>query len=125
MLESPHRRIIIDTKFYQTVLPGGKLSSSNLYQLLAYLRNRQATLSDSPPHEGILLYALPGKSVRADVRLEGFRVHARTVNLNRPWREIRQAMLAVLSPPGHAAIERMSSYSIPDPPKPAIFTQIQ
>ena len=98
VLESPHRRIIIDTKFYQTVLPGGKLSSSNLYQLLAYLRNRQATRCHGPRHEGILLYAQPGQSVRADVRLEGFRVRARTVNLNRPWREIHQAMLAVLSP---------------------------
>jgi len=108
VLESSHRRIIIDTKFYQTVLPGDKLSSNNLYQLLAYLRNRQATLFDGPPHEGILLYARPGKSVRADVRLEGFRVHARTVNLNRPWHEIHQAMLAVLSPPGPAGVGPLS-----------------
>ena len=122
VLESSHRRVIIDTKFYRTVLPGGKLSSSNLYQLVAYLRNRQATLSDGPHHEGILLYARPGKSVRADVRLEGFRVRARTVDLNRPWREIHQAMLAVLSPRGHAGVGPISSYNTSDPRKQAIFS---
>ena len=122
VLESSHRRIIIDTKFYRTVLPGGKLSSSNLYQLVAYLRNRQATLSDGPHHEGILLYARPGKSVRADVRLEGFRVRARTVDLNRPWREIHQAMLAVLSPSRHASVGPTSSHSTSDTRKQAIFT---
>ena len=115
VLESSHRRIIIDTKFYRTVLPGGKLSSSHLYQILAYLRNRQATRSDGPPHEGILLYAQPGKSVRADVRLEGFRVQARTVNLNRPWREIHQAMLGVLRPPSQEGVRSMASYSTSDP----------
>lgn len=122
VLESSHRRIIIDTKFHQTVLPGDKLRSSNLYQLLAYLRNRQATLPEGPAHEGILLYARPGKSVRVDVRLEGFRVRARTVNLNRPWREIHQAMLAVLSPPGHASVGPMSWYGTSNPRKQGIFT---
>ena len=39
--KSPQRRVILDTKFYTNVLPGGKLNSSHLYQLLAYLRNRQ------------------------------------------------------------------------------------
>lgn len=121
VLESSHRRIIIDTKFYQTVLPGDKLSSSNLYQLLAYLRNRQATLSEGSRHEGILLYAQPGKSVRADVHLDGFQVQALTVNLNRPWREIHQEMLAVLRPPDHASAGPTSWDSSSDPRKQVIF----
>ena len=62
ILESTERRIILDTKYYRDALargrgPGtGKLHSANLYQLLAYLRNRQATRPDGPVHEGILLY---------------------------------------------------------------------
>ena len=58
ILESPERRIILDTKFYRDALtrgrgPGaGKLHSNNLYQLLAYLRNRQATRPDGARHEG-------------------------------------------------------------------------
>ena len=48
ILDSPERRIILDTKYYKDALARGrgsgtgKLHSGNLYQLLAYLRNRQA-----------------------------------------------------------------------------------
>ena len=58
ILESPERRIILDTKFYRDALArgrgsgSGKLHSNNLYQLLAYLRNRQATRPDGARHEG-------------------------------------------------------------------------
>ena len=59
ILEAPDRRIIMDAKYYRESLGGrygGKLHSDNLYQLLAYLRNREATESSGPKHEGILLY---------------------------------------------------------------------
>lgn len=100
---SRERRVILDTKFYKTVLSSGKLNSGHVYQLLAYLRNRQAHHPVGPQHEGILLYAQSGKRVRADVRLEGFSIQARTVDLNRDWREIHREMLAVLDPPASAA----------------------
>ena len=100
ILESAERRIILDTKFYSNALAGGrgrgagKLHSGNLYQLLAYVRNRQATRPDGTPHEGILLYPQVGdERLRADVRLEGFRIQARTVNLDQPWRLIHEEML--------------------------------
>lgn len=96
---SRQRRVILDTKFYTTVLSGGKLNSGHLYQLLAYLRNRQARLPVGPQHEGILLYAQSGERVRADIRLEGFPIQARTVDLNRDWREIHREMLTILDPP--------------------------
>ena len=52
-----------------------------------YLRNRQATRPDGPRHEGILLYPqVGGQPLRAEVRLEGFRIQARTVDLNQDWR---------------------------------------
>ena len=57
ILESPDRRIILDTKFYRDALARGrgfgtgKLHSNNLYQLLAYLRNRQAIRPAGARHE--------------------------------------------------------------------------
>ena len=135
ILESPERRIILDTKYYTNALAGGrgrgsgigpasgtgtgsgsdtgsstggrttyrtgKLHSGNLYQLLAYVRNRQATRPDGPVHEGILLYPQVGEeALRADVRLEGFRIQARTVDLGRDWRLIHEEMLGVVGAGG-------------------------
>ena len=123
ILESPERRIILDTKYYRDALARGrgrgagiasgtqhgtgtpsgpgKLHSGNLYQLLAYLRNRQATRSDGPKHEGILLYPQVGdEPLRADVQLEGFRIQARTVNLDRDWRLIHEEMLETVGADG-------------------------
>ncbi len=102
LLESGKRRIILDTKFYRETLGGrGKLHSNNLYQLLAYLRNREATMQGEakpggPRHDGILLYPQVGEPLRAHIRLEGFEIRARTVDLNRDWREIHDEMLAVV-----------------------------
>ena len=102
ILESPERRIILDTKYYRDALARGrgsgtgKLHSDNLYQLLAYLRNRQATSSGRSTHEGILLYPEVGEPLRADIRLEGFRIQARTVNLDRDWRHIHKEMLETI-----------------------------
>lgn len=101
ILESGDRRIVLDTKFYGDALAGrgtaGKLRSGNLYQLLAYLRNREAGSPDqSRPHEGILLYPQVDERLRVDIRLEGFRIQACTVNLNADWREIHKEMLEIV-----------------------------
>ena len=99
--ESPERRIILDTKFYREPLnraPGGgsRLRSGHLYQIMAYLNNREARRPEGPRHEGILLYASVGRRLRAELHLQGFRVQARTVDLSRPWHEVREEMLRVL-----------------------------
>ena len=102
ILDSPERRIIMDTKYYKETLAHGrsanvgKLHSANLYQLLAYLRNRQATLPNGAKHDGILLYPQVGRPLRADIQLEGFRIQARTVDLNQDWRCIHQEMLETI-----------------------------
>ena len=101
LLDGPERRIIMDTKYYAEALGGrrggGKLRSNNLYQLLAYLRNRQATSPTGPRHEGILLYPEVDTPLAADIRLEGFRIQARTVDLAQEWRAIHHAMLRVIA----------------------------
>ena len=102
ILESSERRIILDTKYYRDALArrrgsgSGKLHSDNLYQLLAYLRNRQATNPGHPMHEGILLYPQVDQPLKADIRLEGFRIQARTIDLNRDWRQIHREMLETI-----------------------------
>jgi len=71
ILQSTERRIIMDTKYYRDALTQrrgsgrGKLHSNNLYQLLAYLRNRQETYDRGPMHEGIRLYPEVGEPLRA------------------------------------------------------------
>ena len=103
ILESPLRRIILDTKYYSNPVSSrgashiGKLHSPNLYQLLAYLRNREATKPPGPKHEGILLYPQVEEPLRVDIRLEGFRIQARTVNLNQDWHGIHNEMLDTLN----------------------------
>lgn len=101
LLDGPERRIIMDTKYYAEALGGrrggGKLRSNNLYQLLAYLRNRQATSPTGPRHEGILLYPEVDAPLAADIRLEGFRIQARTIDLAQDWQAVHHAMLQVIA----------------------------
>ena len=99
ILEGPDRRIIMDAKFYREALGGhygGKLHSNNLYQLLAYLRNREATATPGPKHEGILLYPVVDASLAVDVCLEGFSIRARSIDLAQEWHNIHADMLRVI-----------------------------
>ena len=99
ILESAERRIILDSNTKDALARGrgsgtGKLHSRDLYQLLVYVRNRQATSSGpARRHEGILMYPEVSEPLRADIRLEGFRIQARTVNLNRDWCHIHSELL--------------------------------
>ena len=100
ILEASDRRIIMDAKYYRDSLGGrygGKLHSNNLYQLLAYLRNREATEPPGPRHEGILLYPVVDTPLAADVRLEGFSIRARSIDLARDWRTIHEDMLTMIA----------------------------
>ena len=100
ILEAPERRIIMDAKYYQEALGGrygGKLHSNNLYQLLAYLRNREATAAPGPKHEGVLLYPTVETPLAADVRLEGFPIRARSIDLAQDWRCIHDDMLSLIA----------------------------
>lgn len=100
VLESSKRRVVMDAKYYTDALGSrygsAKLRSGNLYQLLAYLRNRQAAKPHGPKHEGVLLYPEVDEPLDADIRLEGFRIQARTIDLNQPWQRIHEDLLEVL-----------------------------
>ena len=102
ILEGHDRRIIMDAKFYRKAWQsqyGGepKMRSAHLYQLLAYLRNREATEAAGPRHEGILLYPVVDSRVTANVRLEGFSIRARSIDLAQDWRNIHDDMLSLIA----------------------------
>ena len=100
LLDSDDRRIILDTKFYSNPMDGkygDKLDSSNLYQLLAYIRNREAAKPIGPKHEGVLLYPVVNGPIRVDVRLEGYRVQARGIDLAQEWEGVHRDMLEIVA----------------------------
>ncbi|MYF02988.1 MAG: hypothetical protein F4227_08490 [Gammaproteobacteria bacterium] len=100
ILEGSDRRIILDAKYYLEALSEWyetkKLQSAHLYQLTAYLRNREATRPADSAHEGILLYPTVSDPVSVDLWLEGFSIKARSIDLAQDWREIHRSMLQLL-----------------------------
>lgn len=99
----PGRRIIMDAKYYDKALDARyepkKIRSAHLYQLLAYLRNREAGSGYGVRHEGMLLYPTVDAEIRADVCLEGFTIRVRSISLTQDWRDIHADMLALIDLP--------------------------
>ena len=58
-------------------------------------RGDEAT-EPGPRHEGVLLYPMVGERLAIDLRLEGFSILARSVDLGQPWPGIHQEMLALI-----------------------------
>lgn len=101
VLESEQRRIILDTKYYRQPLAvgrfgGRRIRSNHLYQVFAYVENRNAGWPGSS-HEGILLYPVVDDAFSFDVRLKGHRIQVRSVNLDQSWEAIHRDLLQVLS----------------------------
>lgn len=122
VLESPERRIILDTKFYSDPLKGRfeakKVDSAHLYQIFAYVQNRQAedarydganrardrrlvdlsrAVSTSPRWEGMLLYPVVDEAFAFSYVFSGQRVQVRSIDLDQPWRAIHRDMLDLVS----------------------------
>lgn len=98
-LESPARKIILDTKYYRAALrpryDQQKLISPHLYQLYAYLQNQRPTPGQTL--EGVLLYPAAHAGV-VDVRytLGGHPVRVLTLNLHQPWPGIHADLLGLI-----------------------------
>ncbi len=97
-LESPARKIILDTKYYAAALrpryDQQRLISPHLYQLYAYLQNVRP--QPGQQLEGILLY--PAATAAVDVRytLGGHPVRIVTLDLHQPWPGIAADLLALV-----------------------------
>jgi len=99
-LESPARKIIVDCKFTEHALDGGrndgrKLLSGNLYQIFAYVKN-QSRKDGWQGCEGLLLYPAIEDEFHHTYDMDGNRIAAATVNLDRPWKEIHDRLLELI-----------------------------
>ncbi len=101
LLEPPGRRIVLDTKYYtkafQRSFQKQKIRSSHLYQIFAYVENRDANEPNGPPHEGMLLYPVVGEAFSFDYRLKGHRMSVRSIDLDQPWRHVHADLLEVVA----------------------------
>lgn len=92
--------LIIDAKYYsrsmQTSMWGKTtVYSANLYQMLTYVKNADVDRDGSV--SGLLLYARTEATDQPnlDVIIQGNRIGARTLDLNRPWDELSAQLQAI------------------------------
>jgi len=101
-LHSPHRVVIIDTKFsksaFQRRFQKEKLRSEHLYQLFAYLKNLECKGGGYTNSEGILLYPTIDTPVHFTTTVQGHRMSVRTVDLSQAPATIREDILGLVKP---------------------------
>ena len=97
-LSAGGRVLIIDAKYYASTMQSNfdkrTVHSGNLYQIFAYVKNKQAALEragESVEVSGMLLYAATDEEVLPDFtyRMSGNQIGVRTLDLDRPFEEIR------------------------------------
>lgn len=100
-IELPHKKIIIDTKYYKAALNTNlgkeKLHSNNLYQLFAYLKNNEKKSLKDRNSEGILLYPKVNKDLDLKYEMENHLIKVCTVNLNMKWQNIEERLLKIIN----------------------------
>ena len=97
-LSARDRVLIIDAKYYKSTMQSNfdkkTVHSGNLYQIFAYVKNKQAVLEregESVEVSGMLLYAATDEEVQPDVtyRMSGNQIGVRTLDLDWPFEKIR------------------------------------
>lgn len=101
-LESPGRRIIIDTKYYANSLQKSfhareSYHSGNLYQLFSYLKNVAGTDERFTGCEGMLLYPKVGEALLESYSVQGHPITIATIDLAQPWRRISDDLLQLVA----------------------------
>lgn len=98
-LECPDRKIILDCKYYreafQSHYDSRKFRSENLYQLFAYLKNKEVD-PGWEDCEGILLYPVVSEPFRHEFELHGHPVRVVSINLNQDWDGIKEELLELV-----------------------------
>jgi 5-methylcytosine-specific restriction enzyme subunit McrC len=97
----PHRKLILDCKYYREALKGQfdrqRFLSGNLYQIHAYLMNK-AVIPGWENAEGMLLY--PTNGIHLDQRFvlnKRHPIRVVTLNLNQSWEMIHKDLLGILA----------------------------
>lgn len=97
-LSAGGRVLIIDAKYYMSTMQSNfdkrTVRSGHLYQIFAYVKNKQIAFEragESVEVSGMLLYAATDEDIQPDFayRMSGNRISATTLDLDRPFEEIR------------------------------------
>lgn len=98
--ETPHRRIIIETKFADALTSSQfgdpKLSPKHVFQLYAYVQSQDGRDPLSVSAEGALLYPVVGQPIDEYVVIGSHRYRFLTVDLSGSAQSIREQILAVV-----------------------------
>jgi len=99
VVEHPDRRLLIDCKFYREALEttqyGRRFHSAHLYQLLSYLRNQSVVSDYWKDVQGLLLYPAVDHHLDYYFELNGHHLRVASIDLDRPWKEIHDSLLAI------------------------------
>lgn len=99
-LTSASRKLVIDAKYYAAALTAyydaRSLHAAHLYQLFAYLTNLAARAESGPRPEGMLVYPTADRELDLRYVMHGHPVRVATVDLGRPWPDIRRRMLELI-----------------------------
>ncbi|MBN1634779.1 MAG: hypothetical protein JW917_11490 [Ignavibacteria bacterium] len=99
-IETPYKKIIIDTKYYREALTGRydseKFHSSNMYQIYSYLSNLESRGGKNANCEGILLYPTVDKELNMSFRHKNHKIMFKTVNLSQDWRMIEDRLKSII-----------------------------
>ncbi|MDL2246960.1 hypothetical protein LJB96_05015 [Methanobrevibacter sp. OttesenSCG-928-K11] len=94
VIENEDKQLIIDTKFYKSILSdSNKLNSGNLYQICSYVNN-----SDFPGDvKGMLLYASVGEEINFEYKINDKIIYIKTVDLNKKWEDIDKRLKEIIN----------------------------
>lgn len=105
-LSARGRVLIIDAKYYASTMQSNfekrTVHSGNLYQIFTYVKNKQVVLEragEGTEVAGMLLYAATGEDIQPDFvyRMSGNRISATTLDLDRPFEEIRAQLDGIVA----------------------------
>ncbi|MGV3704305.1 MAG: 5-methylcytosine-specific restriction endonuclease system specificity protein McrC [Arcticibacter sp.] len=99
-LKNRHRKIIIDTKYYnrtlRTYYDKETLNSDNLYQMTSYLVNQQSDENITKSVTGILLYPQTNQELNLNYHFLGHSLQIRTINLAEDWARIDRRLREIV-----------------------------
>ena len=103
MLTRGNNVLIIDAKYYtnitQTQYDKPTIRSAHLYQIFAYVKNKDASLKDKPHRvSGMLLYAATDEALQPDCsyQMSGNKIGVKTLDLNQDFSQIEEQLKNIL-----------------------------
>lgn len=100
VIESPDRRIIVETKFADALKPNQfgipRLSRNHVFQLYGYVQSQSAVDVLAHSTEGVLLYPVVGREIDEFVVIQGHRYRFATVDLSGSATSIRDRLLSIV-----------------------------